>query len=159
MVLDDIKVVQERAKLIGLSLNLHKCEVLSFDSNAADVFRLDAPDLKVVQLEDFCLLEVPISNEAITGHITSKISSVDNARALLLLLPSQDALFLMRYALSLPRLMYSLRTSPCIIANTLLATYDTLIREMLSSTLNLHFSDLQWRQVGLPVKIWKTEGS
>ena len=50
-----------------------------------------------------------------------------------------------------PRLMYLLRTSPCTDSPEL-PRYDAVLRESLSSVLNVDLDDKRWTQASLPVR-------
>jgi hypothetical protein len=70
-------------------------------------------------------------------------------------MPAHDCLFLLRNILAAPRLMYLLRTAPCIDC-PVLPLYDGVLRESLSVTLNVDLDDDRWRQASLPVRwvVW-----
>jgi len=51
-------------------------------------------------------------------------------------MPSHDSLYLLRKILTAPRLMFLLRTSPCTNSPEL-RRYDVVIREALSTSLNI----------------------
>ena len=56
------------------------------------------------------------------------------------------AQILVRNCFSLPKLFYTLRSVPCLIASTELVHYDTLIRQTLLQILNIQFGDETWQQ-------------
>ena len=66
---------------------------------------------------------------------------------------AHDAILLLRHALAIPKLLYTLRTSPCIASPELVA-YDNMLRAITSSVTNTHFGeqDSSWTQASLPVK-------
>ena len=67
------------------------------------------------------------------------------------LLPAHAALFLLRNALAIPKLLYTLRTSPCS-DSAELASYDATVKSALSSILNIDFSPPAWTQASLPLR-------
>src|SRR6218665_2848322 len=67
------------------------------------------------------------------------------------MLYSQDALILLGNGLSVPKLLYTLRTALCV-DHPSLAWFDSLLRSGLSSILNVELSDENWLQASLPVK-------
>ena len=69
----------------------------------------------------------------------------------LALLQAQDAMTLLRYSLSIPKLMYTLRTSVCESCPEL-ADFDDTLREGLSKIMNVDLSGDQWQQASLPVR-------
>ena len=61
----------------------------------------------------------------------------------LTLLQSQDALTLLRYSLSIPKLLHTLDTSDCQ-SNPALVKFDKTFRNGLSAILKVEMSDHQW---------------
>jgi hypothetical protein len=66
-------------------------------------------------------------------------------------MPSHDALFLLKNCMSIPKLGYILRSSPCA-SHPQLIRYDETIRNILTSSLNIVLSDQCWTQASLPVR-------
>ena len=71
-------------------------------------------------------------------------------------MPSHDSLFLLRFVIAMPRLLYALRTAPCS-GNPELCLYNNLIRETISITLNIDLNENRWNQASLPVR-WRGRG-
>jgi hypothetical protein len=67
------------------------------------------------------------------------------------LMPSHDSLYLLRNVLTAPKLMYLLRTAPCT-GSPELPLFDAVLRESLSTTLNIDLNDDRWNQASLPVR-------
>ena len=65
-------------------------------------------------------------------------------------LDKHDALFLLKNLLSMPRLTYLLRTSPCF-DSPVLGEYDDLLLETLKQVLNCDISLNHWARATLPV--------
>lgn len=68
------------------------------------------------------------------------------------LLPAHAALYLLRNALAIPKLLYILRTAPCS-GSTELIHYDTTLQSILSSLLNIELSQSAWHQSTLPLRL------
>ena len=66
-------------------------------------------------------------------------------------MPSHDSLYLLRNVLTAPRLMYLLRTAPCT-GSPALPAFDAVLRESLSTTLNIDLDDDRWTRALLPVR-------
>jgi hypothetical protein len=66
-------------------------------------------------------------------------------------LSSHAALFLLRNAIAIPKLLYLLRTAPCSDSSELL-NYDDLFRGALSSLLNVVLNTAAWYQASLPLR-------
>ena len=68
------------------------------------------------------------------------------------LLSSHDALLLVQHSLSIPKVLYILRTAPCFLTD-LLSTFDDHLITLLSEILNVNMADESaWTQASLPVK-------
>ena len=63
-----------------------------------------------------------------------------------------QAFFLLRNCLSIPRLMYLLRSSPAWQRPEILSQFDVLIREKAESICNINFQGSSWQQASLPVR-------
>ena len=87
----------------------------------------------------------------VTAALNEKTEDLRRAVSRLTLLQAQDALTLLRYSLSIPKLMYTLRTSDCH-CNSALGDFDFTLRNGLSAILNVDMSDNQWLQASLPVR-------
>src|ERR1043165_9820769 len=68
------------------------------------------------------------------------------------MLHPHDSFTLLRSSLSIPKLIYTLRTSTCFLNEGLLHDFDEVLRTGLCSLLNIHMSDDQWIQTALPVR-------
>ena len=66
------------------------------------------------------------------------------------LLHALDALVILKNSLSMPRLLYALRTSDCL-DHPLLLKFDTTLRSSLSGILKIDFDDNQLLQATLPM--------
>ena len=98
------------------------------------------------------LLGAPISRgPALDKVLLEKVDDLDSAISRLKYLQAHAALVLLKNSLSMPRLLYTLRTSDCH-DHPLLTRFDTILREGLSFILNVDFDDTQWLQATLPVR-------
>ena len=71
---------------------------------------------------------------------------------ILTLISRQDALLILRSSLGSPKLLHTLRCSPCTNHPTL-AVYDSLVQKGLELILNIVITESQWAQVALPIKM------
>lgn len=97
------------------------------------------------------LLGAPVmAGTAVDHALREKKESLEQAIGRLFLLPAHDALCLLRNSIAIPKLLYTLRTSPC--SNSpILAEFDGILRGGLCRLLNVNLSDVQWSQASLPV--------
>ena len=146
--------VEQGAKELGLSLNHGKCEVISKDPAATGVLLASAPNLQVTDPDFATLLGSPLGSiDSINESIRDKVESLRILGDRLEHLHTQDSLLLLRHPLAIPRLSYTLRTSPCFLPPEIQA-FDDLLKSITGSITNnsLHISDSTWTQASLPVK-------
>jgi len=102
-------------------------------------------------LTKLAALTLILKGPAKDATLTQKIDQLKKALERLSLIHSHDALVLLKNSLSMPKLLYLLRTADCF-DNPLLTTFDNSLRSGLSSILNVDLSDIQWLQASLPVR-------
>ena len=101
---------------------------------------------------DACLLGSPIGGlQSITKVLSSKKQSLELMGERLKLLHSHDALCLLKNALALPKILYVLRSAPCV-SCSILAELDRLQRSLLEAICNVTLSDVAWSQASLPTR-------
>ena len=148
---DDVNSIIQHSEEIGLTLNLDKCEIITEDSTIITDSSIFSQFQKVHK-QDMILLGAPvIKGRAQDAVLREKIEQLTKAVERLSLIHSHDALVLLKNSLSLPKLMYFLRTSD-FSDNHLLLTFDNILRSGLSSILNVELNDIQWLQASLPVR-------
>lgn len=144
----DFDNLRASAAEIGLALNIRKCEVICSESDAVprafDGFRRVSPG-------ECELLGAPLlAGAALEAALAARCGDLARAITRLPLLASHDALLILKYSISAPKLLYTLRCSPCS-GHTGLVEFDRLLRVALSSVTNVEIDDLAWVQAGLPV--------
>lgn len=147
----DIDTIRDHGAEIGLQLNLKKCEVIINDSTKIPQSSILNHFIRVRQ-EDMTLLGAPIlKGSAQDAVLQQKVEQLERALERLSIIHSHDALVLLKNSLSMPKLLYFLRTSDCS-DNPLLTTFDNTLKQGLSAILNVDLSETQWRQASLPVR-------
>lgn len=151
MLLQDLRTIIEEGRKIGLVVNTAKCEVITDNDETAEKFRLVAPDIKHIKSSAAMLLGAPIGDEqSVDDILASKLQDLRRFSTRLQLLNAHDALFLLKNCFAIPKLTYTLRSSPCY-SHQLLLEYDAVLRSTLQSVLNTSLSDDAWDQATLPV--------
>ena len=148
--LRDLRLAEQGAAELGLSLNHKKSEVISHDSVSRETLLNATPDLSVTKPDCATMLGSPLGDvECISHTIQKKTASLRIMGDRLSFLHAQDALF----SFAIPKLLYTLRTAPCFLSHEL-RTYDDLLRSITSRIANVPFSesDAAWTQASLPVK-------
>ena len=149
-VLEDIRLIQREAALLGLCLNLSKSELISHNPKVCSF--LQYADLIPIHPEEATFLGAPIGPPAsLDSSIANKIAALKVMSERLPHLQRHDALLLLRHSLAIPKILYLLRTAPCFLSSKL-EDFDCLLRSTLSAVLNINLSDnLVWLQASLPV--------
>ncbi|KAL7676016.1 hypothetical protein ACOME3_002273 [Neoechinorhynchus agilis] len=133
----DIKNISEMGADIGLFLRTDKCEIISDDQEDASRLLTALPGAKTTATDSADILGSPIGNLSNLETFLSK--AIDQLRltaARLLHIARHDALFILSRCLSLPKIAYLLRTSPCF-RSVLTRDFDNCVRSTLSEVLNL----------------------
>ncbi len=113
-VLHDLRLVEQGAAELGLSLNHNKSEVISQDSVSRETLLTATPDLSVTKPDCATVLGSPLGDvECISHTIQEKTASLRIMGDRLSFLHAQDAL-LLRHSFAIPKLLYTLRTAPCV---------------------------------------------
>lgn len=153
-VLRDLQTVECVAGELGLQLNRGKSEVIGCDPASLESVQATAPDLAVTSPEQATLLGSALGGaESVSESIHEKTKMLKVMGGRLQHLHAHDALLLLRHAFAIPKLLYTLRTSPCF-ASPELGLYDKELRATTSSITNIHFGeqDPAWTQASLPVR-------
>ena len=117
-----------------------------FNQNSLKDFACTDPDSAT-------LLGAPLSTgAALDQALNSRAEELDRALGRLAIIARQDALLILRHSQGTPKLIHTLRCTPC--ANhTQLTTYDETMRKGLQNILNISFTDTQWLQATLPIRL------
>ena len=153
-VLHDLGVFERVAAELGLLLNHCKSEVICSDQSMRASILASVPEVRVVDPSDACLLGSPIGDVgSISNTIDEKVHLLEIMGDRLQHLAAHDAIFLLRHSFAIPKLLYTLRTSPCFLSPNL-KLYDDRLRSIVSTITNIHFApnDPAWTQASLPVK-------
>ena len=152
-VLHDLQTVEQEARQLGLQLNHSKSEVISEDRNTIAAVLEVAPDLCPVSPEQATLLGSPIGGQkGIDESINEKVEALRTMGNRLRYLHTHDAFCLLRHAFALPKVLYTLRTSPSF-RSPHLKDFDLLLRSLLGDIANINITDndMAWAQASLPV--------
>ena len=149
--ISDINRLEVNAKALGLALNHSKCEAIGISKLNYAAWESTGLCFGETQLADASLLGTPIHAGGIDNALAAKTSDLEVMVGRLSLLPAHAALFLLKNAFSIPKLMYILRTAPCSDSN-LLMVYDNILRSALASLLNIDMSIAAWDQATLPLR-------
>ena len=151
VLLNDFQLLIAEGKNLGLNVNTAKCELIIDDEFVLEKFRTVAPDISHVLPSDAVLLGAPIGGESSMDKVLLiRLNELRRLSDRIQFLDTHDALFLLKNCFAIPKLMYTLRGSPCF-SNNWLKEYDEVIRFTLQYVLNISLSDEAWNQASLPV--------
>jgi hypothetical protein len=148
-VASDVKTLRSRGEQIGLHLNDKKCEFIS----STGLTTVPAFEGFIhLQPTSATLLGAPLiigqaMNEALLSRCTDLSRAIDRLGSI----AAHDALLLLRASFSAPKLLHTLRSSPCA-DHPVLDQFDSLLRKGVSIITNTELSDIQWIQASLPVR-------
>ena len=155
--LADLSKIIEAAANLGLELNSSKCELVflgcpdyHLKASILSDFNRICPKIEVTDLKDLVILGAPIGGEARRTLLTGKKQELDNMCDFLENVDGHHALFLLRNCLSLPKLLYFLRTACCFKEEDLLREYDKLVVSALSRCANVRLDANSQLQSLLP---------
>lgn len=149
----DFQTIKMLGKDFGVAINEPKCEIVTNDPEVVARIREVAPNIIYVPVEETVFLGAPIGTEvAVSRVLAKKLDDLRRLQQRITKLSAHDAFFLLKNCFSLPKLLYTLRSSPCFL-NLLLLEYDAIIRQTLQSVLNVSLSDESWQQASLPVSL------
>ena len=152
-ILQDLQQLELEAAELGLQLNHGKSELICDEGSTRETVLQKVPGLRQVGCSQATLLGSPIgSEEAISDAIRVKTGMLEVMGNRLNLLPSHDALLLLRSSFAIPKVLYLLRIAPCFLSPEL-GGFDDLLRSLLSSIVNIPLSnESTWLQASLPVR-------
>ncbi|XP_055352294.1 uncharacterized protein LOC129598426 [Paramacrobiotus metropolitanus] len=111
-----------------------------------------APDMRVVTADKLELLGSPLLAEAVEGALMKKVGQTQVLADQLGILPTHQAIFLLKNCLSLPKLLYLLRTAECWQYPDALQKFDETIRSKAEQLTNVSMTNTVWEQAALPTR-------
>ena len=153
-VLHDLKIFERVAADLGLLLNQHKSEVICEARSTREHILSTIPGASVIASSDVCLLGSPIGDiESVSSSIAEKIHLLGIMGERLQHLDAHITILQLRHSFAIPKLLYTLRTSPCFLSPNL-ALYDDRLRSIVGAITNINFepNTPAWTQASLPVK-------
>ncbi len=119
IVLQESESVIKRLALLGLTLNSSKCELLFLGNQSVveretilNHVRQICPDIDVTEIDELRILGSPMGDQSLKYSLINRKVALARLSITLASLDTHHALFLLRNAFSLPKLMYLLRTAP-----------------------------------------------
>ena len=112
-VAQDVNFIKKAGAQLGLRLNASKCDIIS--NNTTKQFEsLASEGFQRIELDHLCLLGAPILRGPATDNcLRKKCVEINKGISRLLMLQAHDAMIILKNSLSIPKLMYILRTADC----------------------------------------------
>ena len=126
----------------GLRLNSRTCEIIMEDFSQLEQFQVFKDFIRVFK-DDMTLLEAPIlQGRALDTALRTKVEELERAINRLKLLRAHVALALLKSSISIPKLLYLLRTSNCF-KHPKILKYDAVLKDELSAILCVDLDETQ----------------
>ena len=152
MVTSEILRLQDEFMTLGLSLNPTKCEIIATNPEVIHRAALAGIDYVETRVQEVVILGAPIfEGHVLDATIVNFTTKLDRMGTRLGLMAAHDALFLVKSSLAIPRLVYTLRSSPSFCSTELL-NFDNCVRSTLSKIVNINLTDDIWEQASLPLR-------
>lgn len=144
----DVALVQAQGEALGLKLNINKCEFINDSAHPSiNIFQ----DFLKLTPDRSMLLGSPLrTGEAMDAALLKRCDDLALAISRMNSLSSHDALILLKSSFSAPKVLHTLRSSPCT-GHPSLLKFDSIQRSGLCQITNSILSDTQWLQASHPV--------
>ena len=154
-VCEDLRRIIPMLSDIGLEVNPSMSEVsnVSCANTQSVLLAIESalPGVTVTQREDISILGAPIDMNGCRTGVLKAVERLSIMSSLLESIDAHPAFFLLRNCLSMPRLLFKLRSSPCYRLHAELTQFDKALRHAASTVCNVNFDDTGWQQSTLPV--------
>ena len=148
----DLRKIEEHGWAIGLTLNVHKSELISHEQSVVEVIISDFPGLKFTEPQDATLRGSLLGCNPMVDCLDDQLHQVKVIGERLCHLAVHDAITILCHSFAIPKLLYVLRTSPVFSLSGLLL-WDEQLLSIVSRITNINFQprDSSWLQASLPV--------
>jgi len=149
--LENIRNLAVVAASVGLSLNHSKCEIVGLTTSNITLWQSSDLNFSITDKKDACLLGSPLCPEGVDPALSECLSQLRDIAPRLIRLPAHEAYHLLKVCFAMPRFQYLLRTAPIFEADMQAVVNDEL-KDILSTVLNISFTDDTWTQASLPIR-------
>ena len=143
---DDLVVLLERLRAIGLEVNGSKCELTILNDRGWGLL----PGVRVVEACDLSLLGAPVDIQGIPGTINEKREALERMTSKLEVLNPHQAFVLLKnaFTFAIPKLQYVLRASPAYLCREELRIFDRALFDSLGRVANVSLERDVCKQAG-----------
>src|SRR6267154_3688522 len=149
--IDRLQNLEKEAASLGLALNHSKCEVIGLSPEDFQQWRVSGLNFSITERQDASLLGAPLSQEGIDSALVANATQLKDIEPRLCKMSAHEAFFLLKCCFAVPKLQYLLRCSTSFLSSQCTVVSDAA-RDLLSSILNIRFTDTSWSQASLPVR-------
>ena len=150
-VCEDLRRIIPMLSDIGLEVNPTKSEVSNVSCDNFQSVLIALPGVTVTESEDLGILGAPIDINGCRTEVLKAVERLSTMSSRLESIDAHPAFFLLRNFLSMPRLLFKLRSSPCYRLHAELTQFDKTLRKATSTVCNVKLDDTGWQQSTLPV--------
>ena len=141
-VISSIRQVKAEMIKVCLNINTGKCEATFLESFANDTKLSALQKLHGVPIHDALTRRALLKGQLMVDKLVRRLQALDEAH---------QAFFLLKNYVSVPRLLYLLRSSPTHRCPAQLNRIDKAVRRGMESIRNVQMRGVSWRQATLPV--------
>lgn len=154
-VLKDVNTLITESQNIGLTINPKKCELFFIsgitDDSIKSGFEKVLNGIRTVSSSELNILGSPICSEGFLAPLQGRFESLKLMIERLKDLPIQVAYFLIKNSIGIPKMLYTMRTTPTFMFIKQLKTIDDEIKLCLEGMLNMNLTQTQIKQARLPI--------
>ena len=148
---NDVVLIKSHGSNTGCVLNIDKCELISPSPCSCSQSPILCQFIQLKPDESILLGASLLSGPALDNTLTKKFNEMSRMSVNLRSISAHDALIVLKYALSTPRILHLLRCSPCY-GHSVIGDIDRLLRSNVSYIANVDLTDQQWTQASLPIR-------
>jgi len=134
-VLSNAAIIRNGLSSVGLEINNSKCELLIVNNTTSQgrsetikFFQEEFPTISIPALNLWQLLGSPLHQDSTPLHLEAKTKMLGNIIENLELIEPHQAFLILKNCLSIPKLIYLLRSAPCFKCKKELEVFDTAIK-------------------------------
>jgi len=158
-VLSNAAIIRNGLFSAGLEINNCKCELLIVNnttnqrrSETIQLFQEKFPSISIPTPYLWQLLGSPLNQDSTPLHLEAKTKRLGNIIENLGLIEQHQAFFVLKNCLSVPKLIYLLRSAPCFKCKKELELFDTATKTNMEKICNVSFGEENWSQASLPIR-------
>ena len=158
-VLSNAAIIKNGLSSAGLEINNSKCELLIVNNTTSQgrseiikAFQMEFPSISIPAPNLWHLWGSPLNQDSTPPHLETTTKMLGNIIENLELIEPHQEFFMLKNCLSIPKLIYLLRSAPCFKCRKELEVFDAAIKTNMEKISNVSFGEEKWSQASLPIK-------